>query len=538
MAIWFLIGVTLLATLTGAASRVEQLSSARWRACLVYVMLFLIPFQLFLPGLPHEATVVTLLGAVLLAVGAFRAVRQGAVLRHTLLVPILFLMIVTACSFLASDRRDVALEWLYYTLWTFVPFFAVAQNLESRLEVKRAARSLVAGGVAVSVFGLAIMITGGVVLQWVDRLGATFALYHAPEPPVLGSSQLYWFNTLYDPSKVNFGTFRNVDYFASFITVLVLLSLSFLLHSSTRRRLSFASLLMLALTSLLLTQGRGALLGCTVGIGVALGCWLMRRSGGSKTFTATILLPIPVIAGVYLLVSGQDTLLRPLQMVPLLESAYSDVNLLAALDTRLYIWSEGWRVFVRRPWVGWGYEVGQFFATSKYGQSHSWYLETLIKSGVLGLAAHLLVIFVAMKHCFNTYFWLSRSSGKTFERALVLGLGCYLISFLVDGVFNDPTRSIQNMILFWSVIGLIAAAGKQRVGTRTSVISRDLNPKAMAFAKLLLFGISISLSIVHLEHYLYMVTAPMSLVMVGVCLPGVTGLFVKRAATVQGGTHW
>ena len=514
--VWGISGAVMLAACT------RKIRSFGWEAWLVYAMLFLLPFQVFVPGLPHEATVVGFLAVLLLGVGALRGVVGAAILNDALLAPIVFLVIAMLCTTLAADRGTIALESFHYGVWTMVPFFAVALNLRTRVQVRRAAEALLAGGAAVSVFGLSILATNGAVLRGIEQLGLTFALYYAPEPPMIGSTELYWFNRLYDPSKVNFGTFRNVDYFASFLTAPVLLSLSRLLHGGSRQRLTFGLVLVLTSTSLLLTQGRGAALGCLVAIGTVLSCWFVGQAQQNRSFRVAIVWAIVVLIAICLLVLDLDTLLRPIQVVPLLEHAYSGVDLSVSLDRRIYIWSEGWRVFLLRPWLGWGYEFGRFFVTTEYGQAHNWYLETVVKWGLAGLAAFLALIFLGLKRCLSCYFSSARDFDRTLERALALAAGGYLVSFLIDGLFNDPTRSIRNVMLFWSVFGLVAAA-QRSVGPRVATVEPGrVSPNGTALAVLLIFGVSTALAIVRSEHLLFIALVPIALLVVGLSLVGLS----------------
>jgi O-antigen ligase len=129
--------------------------------------------------------------------------------------------------------------------------------------------------------------------------------------------------------------------------------------------------------------------------------------------------------------------------------------------TRLAIWAGAWLIFAGHPVVGIGY--GNFkmalaaAITVPDGfmlDAHNLYLELLAETGILGLAAFVLLIFLCLRYARR----MQRQSASTMECVLGVGVFAAISGVLVHGcveyVFHN---SPQCAALFFLLIGLVGA---------------------------------------------------------------------------------
>lgn len=106
-------------------------------------------------------------------------------------------------------------------------------------------------------------------------------------------------------------------------------------------------------------------------------------------------------------------------------------------ENRLIIWTEGLKTITNKPLLGYGQENFALVFPKKLefnvDNSHNFFLETLISSGIIGLISFISILFLGFKKTIFKY-------------------KAFLISFLIISFFNP--LFISGIILFWITLGL------------------------------------------------------------------------------------
>lgn len=231
---------------------------------------------------------------------------------------------------------------------------------------------------------------------------------------------------------------------------------------------------------LLLTESRGALLAGVAGLFVAGAAMQAKRviRGGPAAGLALI-----VLAGGFLLFQGRQ--LSPERM----ETA----------GFRLNVWKSGGAMLAQRPLLGWGAgnfageyppfrSEEEFRFSHKYvvdafkevEDAHSSWFQIAVETGVPGLLAFLLVIYIAAR----LWRYDLKVASDPDRAALLAGLGGGAAAYLVAGLFNTLTLKTSHTVLFWSFLALIELIGESRPW-RQAARAREWKvalPAAAAFA--------------------------------------------------------
>mgnify|MGYP002575011307 FL=1 len=88
--------------------------------------------------------------------------------------------------------------------------------------------------------------------------------------------------------------------------------------------------------------------------------------------------------------------------------------------------------------------------------SHNLYLQIAVEMGVFGLLLFLAIVFLAAKICFHT---LNKHKMDQM-RWIVAGLACGLVAVLVQGLTDYIWYNYRVFLVFWLLLGLLAAAGR------------------------------------------------------------------------------
>jgi O-antigen ligase len=128
---------------------------------------------------------------------------------------------------------------------------------------------------------------------------------------------------------------------------------------------------------------------------------------------------------------------------------------------RLDLWGAALRLFARQLLLGvgpdnfrnmYGTELG-LDAWDTHVQANNLYLELLVDTGVVGLAAFVLLILgplIKLTRCLR----LPPAGARSFWLA---GLGLALLAFLVHGLLDSFLSAPATMLLFWAILGLMLA---------------------------------------------------------------------------------
>ncbi|HZE95892.1 MAG TPA: O-antigen ligase family protein [Planctomycetota bacterium] len=182
---------------------------------------------------------------------------------------------------------------------------------------------------------------------------------------------------------------------------------------------------------------------------------------------------------------------------------------------RLEVWKSGWEMLKQRPVLGWGAgsfqrEYPPFRSEAEFRNSHKYvpegfkevedphstWVAAAVETGIPGLLALLLVVYVAAR---LWRFYVRRSEDTDVSAALA-GLGGGALAYLVAGVFNTLSLHVSPTLLFWCFLGLIEAVGETRPW-RPSTKTRETRaaiPAAAAIA--MLFATFWTLKVAQAEH--------------------------------------
>ena len=134
-------------------------------------------------------------------------------------------------------------------------------------------------------------------------------------------------------------------------------------------------------------------------------------------------------------------------------------------------WYTAWKMFLDRPLFGWG--IGNFkmkflsyqaeaikafpvFRASYQNaqEAHNEYLQLLAETGIIGLVAFLLILYLIAKKCLS-FLFCDRYSKE--ERIIMLGLMMGISGFLMMGLFGFPMHVPALGMTFFGLLGLSTA---------------------------------------------------------------------------------
>lgn len=139
-----------------------------------------------------------------------------------------------------------------------------------------------------------------------------------------------------------------------------------------------------------------------------------------------------------------------------------------SVENRIYIWPVAWQLILQKPTTGYGLEnisfaFADYFTTNKHtlfeetlnispvlislkelniDRSHNYTLDLLMFSGILGLLAWIILVFLLIKQ-------IVLSSVKPDNTVLLIGLFTYLVWI------QFQNQSVVHLIYFWLLLGLI-----------------------------------------------------------------------------------
>ena len=162
------------------------------------------------------------------------------------------------------------------------------------------------------------------------------------------------------------------------------------------------------------------------------------------------------------------------------------------------VWKSGLRMVAARPLLGWGagnfaveyppfrseaeFRYSHKYVTENFKEledAHSSWVQIAVDTGVAGILALLLVVYVAAR-LWRYYVKVAPDGDRA---AILAGLGGGAAAYLIAGLFNTLTLKTSHTVLFWSFLGLIELIGDVRPW-RASGRSREARvaiPAAAAF---------------------------------------------------------
>jgi len=262
---------------------------------------------------------------------------------------------------------------------------------------------------------------------------------------------------------------------------LIVIAAFFGAQASRWRKPLYWTLLMAALTCLLLTKSRTSIGGCCGGLAAA--CFL----GASRTKQTLVAIGVPFLAGSVLL----GALLLDANVVGNLQTAAQlgrgvDADV-AQMNGRLPLWTSVSHFIAERPWLGYGYHG--FWTPERIGEvsleqewtvpnAHSALLDVLLSVGLGGGICFVLGLFFALHRAATS----CRETGRP-ESCFVFSLLCYaLVASLFESGFAQP-NSLDSFITASAMFSLILGPSRGSRATRAgcwSATSHSLATGALA----------------------------------------------------------
>ncbi len=212
------------------------------------------------------------------------------------------------------------------------------------------------------------------------------------------------------------------------------------------------------LAGLVMSWSRGALLGLSAGAGLA-ALSLGRRAWVALAVAALVLAALGpgVLSALPVDLVGRVTeTLDYARMGDLTSLEITDANF--AVVERAAHWLAAWRMFSQQPWVGVG--TGQYatiypsVAVPRWedplGHAHNFYLNVLAEGGMLGLAAYLLVLGVALAGA-----WKAARRMRGWQRGIAIGALGMLGHLLAHSAF-DNLYVHEMYLVVGIVLGMVA----------------------------------------------------------------------------------
>jgi len=459
----------------------------RYRGPALYLSAFLLSWRINFPGI--ETIWVSLGGAsaiALLGIVITRALwRKENVWGFADLWPLMILF-ATLLSALVSDDPLGGYQYVVQPqIWGVVFYYAVAGNIRSVGQLLKVLHAVIGGAIAISALGVADLLTQGRVQNLFTEWGI---LSFVP----LGIRPGY-----------NIGSSFNPDYFASLLSYSLMIAFALVLCRARRWGL-FVPVVLFLLVSQLLSGGRSALLGSLAAGAIAWALCVQKYARKSDLILGLLAVMV-VVGAIGYYVQGYQSSAGVPDTFEFVSKLRIEPNI---MRIRLGFWSEAWRYFLLRPVLGYG-RAPLLYSFGGTAHAHSFYLQTLLNTGVLGLFVWLGMIASTLWSL--TGLW--RSESDLSRAAPILGIMCGLLAFLIDGLFNEPTLLDPPVAaMLWSLLGLAARVRwlvLSRAGERrdTSVVTQqvawgmaDRLGRPILVTMLAFIGVLASLAIMHFEH--------------------------------------
>ena len=282
--------------------------------------------------------------------------------------------------------------------------------------------------------------------------GATLAAF-ALIQGISSNGKLYW---LRQPRMGGwiYGPYVNHNHYAGLMEMLVpiplVLSLTRLASTKTRNVAAAAAAVMVG--TIFISGSRGGML-AIIGELAILSVLLVKQKRGLRTAVGLGVF-LAVVVGLLTWVGGGELSRRIATVGPSRFELTSDI--------RSYINRDGFRMFLKKPVLGWGLgtfpviypQFRTFYTNFFVNQAHNDYLQLLIEMGLLGFATMIWFVVTTYTHAIKKIAdWTSDISGAL-ALACVLGLSGILIHSAVDFNLQIPANAI--LFLFLLALGWIS----------------------------------------------------------------------------------
>ncbi len=288
------------------------------------------------------------------------------------------------------------------------------------------------------------------VLKALSCFGFMLALFGMVQN-VAGNGKLYWLRALSHGGSP-FGPFVDRDHFAGYINMIVPLSLAVSLASRRPwKKTLFAFFSVIMSFSVFLTLSRGGVISFIAGLAMFSAILLSKRKTRRSKWQFVSLSAFAIALVSFVLYAGISPLMERFSA-----GGVSD-------SQRVLAWKGTLAAFRDFPVFGTGLGTFQYVFTLYHppGLHHFWdhahndYLEFLLDEGIAGTLTGIFFIFTVLREAFRRQ-W----EGK--RAYLQAGFASSLATIGVHSLVDFNLHIPSNAILFFMVLGLSLAAGKQQ----------------------------------------------------------------------------
>ncbi|MFO7657390.1 MAG: O-antigen ligase family protein [Bacteroidales bacterium] len=411
---------------------------------IVFLTPLSLPLREIIPGLSFDMWLPTeplLVGMVLIFIlKLIKGERPDrSVLMHPVSLAIYLNLFWIFFTTLSSTMFVVSLKFLIARIWFIIPFYIIAAQIFKNTDnTKRYVWCYMLALMLVIAYALGKLIPLGLVNQ---------RAAHSVMNP------FYTDHTSY----------------GAILAMMIPVVAAFILNSSYKKNIRFASVLIFALLcfALLFSYTRAAWLSLVAALGVLVVLVLKIRFTTVAFFGA-----IAVIVMVMNLdnLSGRIEKNRHQSSSDLKKhiQSMSNVSTDASNLERINRWSCALRMFAEKPLTGWGpgtymFQYAPFQVTrekteistnaSDRGNAHSEYLGPLSESGVPGMLTFLLIIALTLYTGIRAFMNAPGRNEKIFAASIVLGL----VTYYVHGVLNNFLDTDKAAAPFWGFTAILVA---------------------------------------------------------------------------------
>jgi hypothetical protein len=342
----------------------------------------------------------------------------------------LILLIMTGVGRAVSVDPALSQSKVWGMVLGFVVFYAVANGVRGESQIVR-------GGVVLGVLALALAVASFLGTDWSNvRLVTIPAIYDNLPTLIRGlpGSGVPRSSDLFHPRQVG-----------AMMGLLLPVFAALLIGRSSRLRVLALPICLATGLVMLLTQSAQAILGAAAALSLVL-AWR------SRWFW--LLVPLVALGAVWGVSQVGAERLR--------NTALSADNAIGiAVVLRMDMWSRSFAMLRDMPFTGIGINTFPTIQSAYYPgygigpepHSHHFFIQTALDLGLPGLFALIWLLGAFFFLCRRRY----RAGQDQTYRALMVGLACGVVAFLLNGLFDAVTLGAKPIFILWGMFGLVAA---------------------------------------------------------------------------------
>jgi len=352
-----------------------------------------------------------------------------------LIITMLLIYLISSVTSFAPFK-SVQIWLVYFAFMAF--YFVIINTIKTKKQLFNLLTVFALSGVAVALYGIMQYVFGWNVTQaWIDE-------------------------EMFEDIKMRiYSTLENPNVLGEYILLVLPVCISLMWTAKkVLPKIVYATFSLILAVALILTFSRG--------------CWLgtMASAAVFITFAAGKLWGLALLAIPILPIILPESIINRFTSIGDMKDS--------STSYRVYIWM-GTLLMLKDFWlsgIGPGTEaftqVYPFYSYSSVvaPHSHNLFLQILVESGILGILAFLLIIFLFMKQLISGH--LAFGKGHKLS-VVIIGIASGVIGFLVQGLFDNCFYNYRVFMIFWSILGIGSAAAKI---AKTDLKDSEVKPNA------------------------------------------------------------